>query len=370
MTNYTARNNFRHDKPPVLGVLVTNLGTPDAPETGALRRYLGEFLADPRVVEAPRWLWRIILHGVILRLRPRKSAAAYRTIWGDKGSPLLVISRRQADGIARRLQHSLPGPVHVVLGMRYGRPAIREALRELREHGAERILVLPLYPQYSGATSGSTFDALSEELRQWRRVPELRLISHYHDEPGYIAALAASIREYWHAHGRGQKLLFSFHGIPRRYLEQGDPYHCECHKTARLTAERLGLKPDQWRVTFQSRFGREPWLQPYTDETVTALARDGCKRVDVICPGFSADCLETLEEIAIQNAEFFTAAGGEQLHYIPALNDRDDHLEALTTLIRRHLQGWPEAEPGYDAGAVARAATQTQERARAMGAEQ
>ena len=369
MPHYTAKSRFRHADPPALGVLITNLGTPDAPETGALRRYLGEFLADPRVVEAPRWLWRIILHGIILRIRPRQSAQAYRAIWSDEGSPLLVISQRQARGIAQRLQQKLPGPVHVSLGMRYGRPAIRDALRELRERGAERILVLPLYPQYSGATGGSTFDALGEELRQWRRVPDLRLISHYHDDPGYIAALAASIRDYWQQHGRGERLLFSFHGVPKRYLDNGDPYHCECHKTARLTAEALGLEQDQWLVTFQSRFGREPWLQPYTDETVTALGRQGLGRLDVACPGFSADCLETLEEIAIQNAEFFTGAGGGELRYIPALNDRDDHLDALVALIRRHLQGWPEAEPGYDKTTIQHERQAGAERARAMGAD-
>ena len=367
MPNYTAQNNFRHEKTPALGILVTNLGTPDAPETGALRRYLGEFLADPRVVEAPRWLWRIILHGIILRIRPRRSAEAYRTVWSDEGSPLLAISRRQADGIARRLQLSLPGPVHVALGMRYGHPAIGDALRELREHGAERILVLPLYPQYSGATTGSTFDALSEELRQWRRIPDLRLISHYHDEPHYIAALAESINNYWQSHGRGEKLLFSFHGVPQRYLDNGDPYHCECHKTARLTAEALGLEQDQWLVTFQSRFGREPWLQPYTDETVTALGRDGLGQLDVVCPGFSADCLETLEEIAIQNAEFFTEAGGGELRYIPALNDSDDHLDALCMLILRHLQGWPEAGPDHDPEVVKAERKAAAERARALG---
>ncbi len=367
MPGYTAKDDFRHDQTPATGVLITNLGTPDAPTSSALRRYLGEFLADPRVVEAPRWLWRLILHGIVLRTRPAKSAEAYRAVWSEEGSPLLAMSRRQCEGIAQRLKQTVPGPVHVALGMRYGRPAIAEAMRELRQRGVRRLLVLPLYPQYSGSTVGSTFDAVSAELRRWRWVPELRMITQYHDDPGYIKALADSIRDHWREHGQGDKLLFSFHGVPLRYLLQGDPYHCQCHKTARLVAEHLQLADAQWQVSFQSRFGREPWLQPYTDETVMALGRQELNRLDVVCPGFSADCLETLEEIALQNAEFFSEAGGGHLSYIPALNDRHDHLDALTALACTHLQGWPEMAADYDHQAVTTAAQASRERARAMG---
>lgn len=366
MPAYSAKSNFSHADKPRLGVLLANLGTPDAPTAPALRRYLREFLSDPRVVEVPRLLWWIILHGIVLRTRPPKSARAYAEVWTDEGSPLLLISRSQTAGIADRLQERLAGPVSVELGMRYGSPSIAEALRRLREAGAERLLVLPMYPQYSGATTASTFDALSEVLRNWRWVPELRFIGQYHDHPGYVDCLAASIREHWEAHGKGERLLFSFHGTPQRYLLDGDPYHCQCHKTARLVAARLGLPDGDWQVTFQSRFGREVWLQPYTDKTVEALGQAGMSRLDVICAGFSADCLETLEEIEGENAELFKEAGGGELRYIPALNDRDDHLDMLTRLILEQAAGWPETEGGERGQ---RQPDDTGQLARAMGAE-
>lgn len=362
---YSTKPGFRHDDTPGLGVLVTNLGTPEAATAPALRRYLAEFLGDPRVVEINRPLWWLILHGIVLRTRPRKSAAAYARVWTAEGSPLLITAKAQTEGIARRLHERLEGSVAVELAMRYGNPSMASGLQKLREQGAERIVVLPLYPQYSGSTTGSTFDALADELKRWRWVPELRFIGQYHDDAGYIEALAASVREHWAQHGRAERMLFSFHGTPRRYLLDGDPYHCQCRKTARLVAERLELPDDDWQVTFQSRFGNEVWLQPYTDETVEALGRSGMKKLDVICPGFSADCLETIEEIGGENREIFERAGGGELRYIPALNDREDHLEMLTRVVVEHIQGWPEAG-GPPRGL--RDADTTRERALALGA--
>ncbi len=349
---------YRHDSPRRTGVLLTNLGTPDEPTPTALRRYLAEFLSDPRVVEAPRWLWWLVLHGVILRIRPRRVAKAYAGVWSEQGSPLLAISKRQAAAVQARLGDDVP----VALGMRYGNPSLRAGLEQLRARGADHILVLPLYPQYSASTSASTLDGVNEVLRHWRRVPDLRFISHYHDDPGYIGALAASIRDYWEEQGRRGRLLFSFHGIPQRYFDHGDPYHCECHKTARLVAETLQLESSEWALAFQSRFGREEWLKPYTDKTLIEWAQQGVEEVQVVCPGFSADCLETLEEIAVENRDNFLGAGGKRLDYIPALNDRDDHIDALVNLIRHNLQGWPQSEADGEAEARIR-------RARALGAE-
>ncbi|MCB2263720.1 MAG: ferrochelatase [Candidatus Thiosymbion ectosymbiont of Robbea hypermnestra] len=335
---------FRHGTPQVSGVLLINLGTPDAPTVPAVRRYLAEFLSDPRVIELPRALWWPILHGVLLRLRPRRSARSYRSVWTAQGSPLLTIARRQARALQERLDRHLPGQMRVALGMRYGNPSIASALADLRDLNARRILVLPLYPQYSATTTASGFDAVTAELATWRRLPELRFVNQYHDEPGYIDALARSIRAHWAEGGEPDRLLFSFHGLPREYLLRGDPYGCQCRKTARLTAEALELDPQRWRLAFQSRVGHKEWLRPYTDETLTAWGREGVRKVHVICPGFSADCLETLEEIAVMNRELFLAAGGEAFSYIPALNDRADHLEALTALILRHSAGWPQTQ--------------------------
>jgi len=367
MPMYSAKPNARHDDTPRLGILVTNLGTPDAPTTPALRRYLAEFLGDPRVVEINRPLWWLLLHGVILRTRPRKSAAAYREVWEEGGSPLLTIGQKQVAGIKERLAKKLKGPFSIELAMRYGNPSIRDGLRKLREEGAERILVLPLYPQYSATTVGSTYDAVFDELKHWRFIPELRLIGQYADDPGYIESLANTIREHWDQHGKAEKMLMSFHGMPRRYLLNGDFYHCQCQKTARLVAEHLGMADDEWQVTFQSLFGREVWLKPYTDETVEALAKSGMKKLDVICPGFSADCLETLEEIEGENAEIFEEHGGESLRYIRALNDRDDHLDMLTNLVLDHVKGWPEASNKIKRSR--RDPKATRERAAAMGCE-
>lgn len=324
------RNNQPKEK---VGILLTNLGTPDAPTPSALRRYLAEFLWDRRVVDLPRPLWWLILHGIILRTRPAKSARAYQKVWSDKGSPLMATSRRQQQKLQRQLEIMEPGRYVVALGMRYGNPSIAAALDELQNAGIETITVLPLYPQNSCSTTASTLDALSDALRRTRAVPHLRFIADYHDHPLYIRALVDSVREQWRKHEAGEKLILSFHGTPGRFRDEGDPYYRQCMKTAELVAAELALSGEQWQVSFQSRFGREEWLQPYTDMTLQQLARDGIKRLDVICPGFSSDCLETLEEIAGENRELFVHAGGDELCYIPALNEREAHISMMAELV-------------------------------------
>jgi ferrochelatase len=328
-----------------VGVLLTNLGTPDAPTPAAVRRYLAEFLWDPRVVEVPRPLWWLVLNGIILRTRPRRSAAAYAKIWGEQGSPLLTIAERQAEAVRSRLTAMTGERIPLALGMRYGNPSIASGLDRLREAGCRRILVLPLYPQYAASTTASTFDAINHWLRRQRDVPALRLVRDYHDDPGYLDALATSIREYRDQHGRGDLLVFSFHGIPKRYVKLGDPYPAECGRTVQGVVERLGLARGEWKTTFQSRFGPQQWLQPYTDRTLERLPTQGVRRIDLVCPGFSADCLETLEENDMGNREAFLGAGGEAFHYIPCLNDRSDHIDALTGIIRRELAGWLDRAP-------------------------
>jgi protoporphyrin/coproporphyrin ferrochelatase len=366
---YTTRAHFEHGHTGRIGVLLANLGTPDEPTPEALRRYLREFLWDPRVVEFPRPLWWLILNGIILNIRPRRSAEAYAKVWTEQGSPLLAHSRAQAESMQSRLETAFNGPVRVALGMRYGSPSIASALETLRDAGADRLIVLPLYPQYSGSTTGSIFDAVADVLKDWRWVPELRFINHYHDDPAYIAAMAARIRTHWAEHGRGKHLLLSFHGVPRRYLRAGDPYHCHCHKTARLLAEALELADDEWTIGFQSRFGREEWLKPYVDGLLKSWPKQGRLDVDVFCPGFAADCLETLEEIAMQNRDLFLAAGGERYTYVPALNDQAEHMDALVALLLRHAGGWPETDPARDVETLNTAAQESRQRAMALGAE-
>ncbi|MDN7135404.1 ferrochelatase [Pseudidiomarina terrestris] len=337
---YRGYSDFSHGQTDRIGVLVTNLGTPDAPDTPSLRRYLKEFLADPRVVEVPRALWWLILNGVILRIRPKRSAAAYKTVWTEQGSPLLFHTQEQAKQLQKSLAEEYGDDVVVRFAMRYGSPAMSDVIDEMLQSGVRKLVLFPLYPQYSGATSGSTFDALAQEFMQRRWLPDFRFISHYHDDAGYIDACAQQIESFWQQHGRPQKLIFSYHGVPKKYLTQGDPYHCECHKTSRLIAERLDLGKDDYLTTFQSRFGREEWLQPYTDETLKALPDAGVKNVQVFCPGFSADCLETIEEIGEENREYFAEAGGEHYAYIPALNSTVEHINALTAIVKRELKGW------------------------------
>jgi ferrochelatase len=334
------RDNVQAAPAEPLGLLLTNLGSPDAPTRAALRRYLAEFLSDPRVIEYPRVLWKAILHGVILNVRPQRSAKLYRRIWSPEGAPLIAIGRRQQAALAAELRSRFDPPVAVALGMRYGNPSIRSALEALQAQGCTRILVLPLYPQYFSGTAGSTFDAVASVLGSWRRVPGVRFVADYHDDPGYIDALARSVRDLWDHEGEPDRLLLSFHGIPVRYEEAGDPYPRQCRRTANLLAEALGLPYERWLLTFQSRFGREKWLQPYTDETLKKWGAAGIRKVDVVCPGFAADCLETLEEIALLNRGFFLAAGGGRFRYIPALNDRPEHVRALADLVERHVQGW------------------------------
>ncbi|MEJ2692721.1 MAG: ferrochelatase [Candidatus Thiodiazotropha sp.] len=329
-----------------LGVLLVNLGTPEEPTTPAVRRYLAEFLSDPRIVETPRLLWMLILHGIVLRTRPKRSAEAYRSIWTEQGSPLLEISKRQQTALEAALSEQLRGRLTVALGMRYGNPSIASALGQLRRQNVQRLLVLPLYPQYSATTTGSIFDAVTLELQRWRWIPEVRFIHRYSDNPAYLDTLSESIREFRQREGEAQKLLFSFHGIPRGYHEAGDPYPDQCHATARGVVERLGLGTDQWMVSFQSRFGAQEWMKPYTDETLKRWGAEGVASVQVVCPAFAADCLETLEEISEENKTRFLQAGGGTYTYIPALNDRPDHIAMLADLIARHLSGWPESLSG------------------------
>lgn len=319
-----------------IGVLMVNLGTPESPTPGAIRRYLRQFLSDRRVVEVPRPIWWLILNLLILPLRPIKLAKTYGSVWHRNGSPLMVISRQQHAA----LKAAMGDDAVVELAMTYGEPSVGNALARLKEQDVDRLLVLPLYPQYSATTTSAVTDAVFRVLMQDRDPPALRVIRQYHDDLGYIDALASSVERHWAEHGRGDHLLCSFHGIPQRNLLRGDPYHCQAHKTARLLRERLGLDDAAMSLSFQSRLGKMPWLQPYTDQHVTQLAQRGIKKLDVICPGFAADCLETLEEVAIGYGETFTHAGGAALRYIPALNDQADHIDYLATLTRRHLQGW------------------------------
>jgi len=354
-----------HGTPQRNAVLLVNLGTPDEPTPGALRRYLGEFLSDPRVVEIPRILWWLILHGVILRTRPAKSAAKYASIWTALGSPLAVWTTKQATLLMGYLgQRGHPPPSLLVRhAMRYGKPSIAGVLDELKAANATRILVLPLYPQYAAATTASVADAVMAWMQRQRRQPELRFVNHYHDDDGYIESLVQRVRAHWMAHGRSERLVLSFHGVPQRSLHLGDPYHCECHVTARLLAARLGLAKDELLVTFQSRFGKAQWLTPYTEPTLIALAAQGIRRVDVMCPGFAADCLETLEEIDQEARKAFLGAGGDAFHYIACLNDQHEWIAALAAIALRHMQGWPTTGPAEDA-----ALADQRQRAIAMGA--
>jgi len=346
MTKYVGQTNYEHGQPVRTGVLLVNLGTPQEPTAKGLRPYLRQFLSDPRVIEWPAWLWKPILNGIVLLVRPKKSAKLYASIWTEDGSPLLVYSQSIVDQLQAALQPTWGDAIQVELAMRYGRPSIKEKLEKMRQNNVQRILILPLFPQYSATTTATIYDVVFDELRRWRWSPELRTITGYHDHPLYIEGLAAGIKRYWQENGRADRLLYSFHGIPQSYFDKGDPYHCFCHKTARLVSERLDLNRDQYEVCFQSRFGPEEWLQPYTDKTLEKWAHDGLASVDTICPGFAVDCLETLEEMDEQNRELFLEAGGKQYHYVPCLNDGPAQMTLIQALVNTNLQGWqpPDAD--------------------------
>ena len=337
---YQGSPAFTHSQNDKIGVLVTNLGTPDAPKKAELKRYLKEFLSDPRVVEVPRLLWWMILNLVILNIRPKRSAKAYETVWTDRGSPLMYHTQDQANALRDNLKQQYGDNIVVEFAMRYGSPSVDSAVDKMLQQGVRKLLVLPLYPQYCASTTGSTFDAIAQSFSKRRWIPELRFVTHYHDNADYIKAVADKIKAHWEQHGRADKLIFSYHGIPKRYLLNGDPYHCECHKTSRLIAEELGLKDSEHFTSFQSRFGREEWLKPYTDHSLKTFPEQGIKSVQIVCPGFAADCLETIEEIGEENRDYFLEAGGERYEYIAALNADEAHIQALTNLLESHLQGW------------------------------
>ena len=332
--------SYTHGKIVKTAVVLVNLGTPDAPTASAVRPYLKQFLSDPRVVEIPKALWWPILHGVILPFRSGKSAEKYASIWTKDGSPLKVHTERQT-ALLRGYLGERGHDVQVAYAMRYGNPSLPQVLQKLKADGCDRILILPAYPQYSGTTTASIFDAVCNHYASERNVPELRFIKHYHDHDGYVQALKKSVLAHWDRHGRPDKLIMSFHGVPKRTLLLGDPYFCECQKTARLLAAQLGLKEDQYQVTFQSRFGKAEWLQPYTAPTLEKLAKEGVKRVDVMCPGFISDCLETLEEIAMEARRDFLTAGGREFHYIPCLNETPAWMGAFAEIAEQHMIGWP-----------------------------
>ena len=352
---FRSQQSFTHAQADKIGVLISNLGTPEAPTKQALRPYLKQFLSDPRVVEVPKLIWWFILNGIILNIRPKRSAEAYKTVWTEDGSPLLTHTKHQAAGLAKRFSQKYGDDIIVEYAMRYGEPSVSNAVEKLLAQGARKIVLLPLYPQYCASTSGSTFDALAQDFTQRRWLPDFRFISHYHDNPEYISCMAKKIQAHWDKHGRTDKLVFSYHGIPKRYLTNGDPYHCECHKTSRLIADALGLKGEEYMTTFQSRFGREEWLKPYTDETLKKLPEQGVKSLQVVCPGFSSDCLETIEEIGEENREYFMEAGGERYEYIECLNSDDAHLDMLFNLLVENIQGWQVGDDYHQRDQLAKA---------------
>jgi len=362
MAHYAAEPPFAHGSAFKVGVLLVNLGTPEAATVPAVRRYLREFLSDPRVVEIWPPLWWLILNLWVLRTRPKASAQRYAQIWTADGSPLKVHTERQARMLRGYLGERVKAPLVVEYAMRYGHPSIPDVLGAMRRQNCDRILVVPLYPQYAASTTATALDAVGVAFAKMRNQPALRSVRHFHDDPGYIRALAQSVNDYWVKHGRPEVLVMSFHGLPRFTLDQGDPYHCECQKTARLLAAALNLTPEHCKVTFQSRFGRAKWLEPYTVNVMKELGAKKTARVDVMCPGFISDCLETLEEIALENKAVFLNAGGGEFHYIPCLNERNDWIHALADIVAANLPGWVGAEP------TAESLERSRERALALGA--
>lgn len=357
-----------HDSTSKSAVVLINLGTPEAPTASAVRTYLKQFLSDPRVIEIPKALWWFILHGIILPFRSAKSAHKYASIWTKDGSPLKIHTAKQAQ-LLRGYLGERGHDVQVAYAMRYGNPSVPQVLEKLKAAGCDRVLILPAYPQYSGTSTASIFDEVFNYFAGTRNVPELRLIKHYHDHDGYVQALTKSVLAYWDMHGRPDRLVMSFHGVPKRTLLLGDPYFCECHKTARLLAEQLGLGEQQYVVTFQSRFGKAEWLQPYTAPTLQKLAKEGVKRVDVLCPGFISDCLETLEEIAIEARGDFLTAGGKEFNYIPCLNEEPAWIRALAEIAEQHMIGWPTRMTAALHEVQKKEAENARSRARERGAE-
>jgi len=339
MSKYVGEKNYQHGSKEKTGVLITNLGTPDAPTANAIRPYLKEFLSDQRVIEIPKFIWQIILRLIILQIRPRRVAKNYKKIWTEKDSPLLHMSKKQVHLVEEKLKKDFPNTVFI-LAMRYGNPSIKNALLSLQKKQVRRLLVFPLYPQYCAVTTASTFDAVSNVLKNFRWIPELRFINQYFEEELFVSAIGNSIHKAWEERGKPEKIIFSYHGIPKKYLMEGDPYHCYCLKTTRLVREYLNLKEEDVITTFQSRFGSQEWLQPYTDVTLKELPSNGIKNIHILSPGFSADCLETLEELKEENKEYFMKAGGLSYHYISCLNDNSQHIEMMSKLIRQHTQGW------------------------------
>ena len=340
----TSKSIYHHGSPARTGVLYINLGTPEAPTAQALRPYLKEFLSNPRVIEIPRLIWWPILHGLILPFRPKKSAAKYAQIWMPEGSPLKVHTERQIELLRKELQSRLQNPPIIEYAMNIGKPSVASVMAKMQEQGCERTLILPLFPQYAASSTAAAMDNVFAVLKQMRNLPAIRTVKQYHDHPAYVAALAQNVRDYWAEQGQPDKLIISFHGIPQVNLDKGDPYHCACHKTGRLLAEALGLETHQYKVCFQSRFGKAKWLTPYTSLTLKQLGKDQTRRVDVVCPGFVSDCLETLEEIAIEAKDTFIQAGGKEFHYIPCLNERNDWIQALADITCSHLHGWLDIE--------------------------
>lgn len=341
MARYAPEPPYAHGSRRRIGILLIQLGTPEAATPRAVRAYLREFLSDPRVVELPRAVWLPFLHLWVLPTRPRESARRYAEVWMSDGAPLRVHTERQTV-LLRGCLGDRAGtlPLVVDYAMRYGRPSIQDRLKEMKAQQCDRILLAPLYPQYSASTTATALDTAFRFLQEARSQPALRTVRNFHDHPGYIGALAQSIRDYWARHSRPEMLVVSFHGVPRAMLDRGDPYHCECQKTARLLTEALGLPAERYRISFQSRLGRGEWLKPYTADVLTALGRQKTGRVDVVCPGFVSDCLETLEEIAIEGKSLFLNAGGREFHAIPCLNERDDWIRALADIVLTNLVGW------------------------------
>ncbi|MDO8300332.1 ferrochelatase [Lacisediminimonas sp.] len=358
-----------HGAPSRTAIVLVNLGTPEAPTAKAVRSYLKQFLSDPRVVEIPRLVWWFILNLIILPLRSGKSAQKYASIWTPKGSPLKHHTQMQAALLAQQLAQR-GHEVDVAYAMRYGNPSVASVLEQVKSRNCDRVLIVPAYPQYAGATTASVWDAVFAHYSRVRNVPELRLVRNYHDQQAYIEALQNAVTRHWDANGQGEKLVMSFHGVPKRTLMLGDPYHCECYKTARLLAQALGLTADQYLVTFQSRFGKAEWLQPYTAPTLKQLAKQGVKSVDVICPGFTADCLETLEEIAMEVRSDFLTAGGATFQYIPCLNESPVWIEGLAAICEQHMLGWPTRVHGPERELDAADNARSRERALALGAGQ